>query len=259
MSEITCRDCPTVFTPPVQRGRKPTRCPVCAKVHNDLLAAPKPDRVLTCSDCGGSFDFPSQRGAVPSRCGECKTKHAEETKTAYIPVHTAVRELVCKDCAKPFTMPSRRGKPPSRCDGCKAVNIAAPKPAAAFSPYGSHSPVSITSEDASKLDGMPQIVVKVPVTIEESKVETDPDHIVWHPKERPAEVPLGSHTYEVTCTNVQGYLYRGEELSDANKTYEKLSDSSLRGFGQVGGETVRLYEKGELAKEFNPKTYKEGF
>jgi len=153
-----------------------------------------------------------------------------------------MRTITCRDCQVVFPAPTTRGKPPVRCPTCKAQKLIAPPPA-------------VISVAASLTPMPPSLTVKVSERESAKLTEETTDKTPTIAK--PNDLFLGSFPFEVHVTNA-GFLHRGESNKDAKREYERWSNASLRGFGQVGGEIVSLYEKGELVQRFDPREYKKG-
>lgn len=134
--------------------------------------------------------------------------------------------IICRKCSKGFDH-NKRGRPPTVCLKCKGED---------FEP--STTETNKTSSVITEVKIAPLIS-----TVFKKVVKEDIE-------EKPKSVEL--YDYSVVVSNM-GFAYKGNDLKEATKNYNAYVQKSLRGYGQVGFERVRLYFKDEIVKEFSGK------
>ena len=58
-----------------------------------------------------------------------------------------------------------------------------------------------------------------------------------------------SFAYEVVVGNI-GYVYSGSDSKQANRIFREYRELSKTNYGRAAGESVTLFHKGEIAREY---------
>lgn len=165
---------------------------------------------------------------------------------------------ICRGCGVSFSV-NTRGRPPSKCATCKDLTpgetpsetpSSLPKPVRVAKPIRVAKPnmpnsANVPSSANISTDASSDASSDVPAIL------TDvPKHVyVISVANSSVDDNIGTFPYEIVVTNL-GFAYRGSDPKEADTAYEKFIAKSIRGFGQIGQESVRYYDSGVMTKDF---------